>query len=83
MKRGMAYRSIVKTVDANGEPGRMRDALTHGIDAIDDTLHDTRLVAKQYLMMQYKPLFAHRSSSVVSTLMRVRHKTIERSIREF
>lgn len=83
MQRGMGYRNMyISWGRFTNEPGREKDMIKSGLDAIDQSLEVGHAMGIRYLEMQYKFHLASKNFGAISNLMKCRHDSIKKSIND-
>ena len=83
MQRGSAYRNLfVSHAKYENQPGREKDMLQDGLDAVQQSVELNKASNMAYLEMQYKFHWASKSFGVVSNLMKVRNEATKKAINE-
>ena len=80
---GMAYRNmVISSMRYNNKPGREKDMIRDGLDAIKSSVEMNGASNTLYLEMQYKFQMASKSFTTLSNLMKVRHESTKKAVSE-
>ncbi|MBJ81119.1 MAG: hypothetical protein CMH60_07375 [Myxococcales bacterium] len=83
MQRGADYRNMYVSYGRYANmPGREKDMIKDGIDAINQSVEIGQSTNMRYLEMQYKFQMAGMSYGTLSNLMKARHESVKKSINE-
>ena len=81
MQRGADYRNMYISYGRYANmPGREKDMIKDGLDAINQSVEIGQSTNMRYLEMQYKFQMAGMSYSTLSNLMKARHESVKKSI---
>lgn len=81
VQRGSSYRNIFIAPSAfKNQPGRERDYLTEGLNAVSNSLEQSQELNMRYLEMQYKFQLASKNYTCVTNLMKARHDSVKKSM---
>ncbi len=83
MQRGMAYRNMyISWGRFSNEPGRQKDLIKSGLDAVNESVELGHAMGIRYLEMQYKFQLASKNFGSISNLMKARHESIKKAIND-
>ena len=83
VKNGDMYRNMyISWGKFSNEPGREKDMLQSGMDAIKESVELGHSMGMRYLEMQYKFQLAFKNFGSISNLMKTRHEAVKKSISE-
>lgn len=83
MQRGMAYRNqYISWGRFSNEPGREKDMIKSGLDAVNESVELGHAMGIRYLEMQYKFQLASKNFGSISNLMKARHESIKKAVND-
>lgn len=83
MQRGADYRNMYVSYGRYANmPGREKDMIKDGLDAINQSVELGKSTNMRYLEMQYKFQMAGMSYGTLSNLMKARHESVKKSIND-